>query len=116
MCAMRRPPRRVLVVDDSELMRAMLVDLIDSLDDFQVVAEASTGFQAIRLLHEKHPDIITLDIEMPDLGGLETLAYIMSESPRPVVMLSAGADATLDGESPTVRALELGAVDFVPKP
>jgi two-component system chemotaxis response regulator CheB len=99
------------VVDDSELMRALLVDLIDSLGDFQVVAEASTGFQAIRLLHETDPDIVTLDIEMPDLGGLETLAYIMSEAPRPVVIVSSHTQALAD-----LQAVDYGAVEVVSKP
>ncbi|HEX6694589.1 MAG TPA: chemotaxis-specific protein-glutamate methyltransferase CheB [Longimicrobiales bacterium] len=99
------------MVDDSELMRTLLVDIIDALDDFQVVAEASTGFQAIRLLHEKEPDIVTLDIEMPDLGGLETLAYIMSESPRPVVIVSSHTKALAD-----LQAVDYGAVEVVSKP
>ncbi len=109
-----RPPRRirrVLVVDDSELMRALLVDIIEDLDGYQVVAEASTGFQAIRLLHEFNPDIITLDIEMPDLGGLETLAYIMSEAPRPVVIVSSHTKAIAD-----LQAVDYGAVEVVSKP
>ena len=106
-----RGPRRVLVVDDSELMRALLVNVIDALDDFEVVAEASTGFQAIRILHEVNPDIITLDIEMPDLGGLETLAYIMSEAPRPVVIVSSHTQALAD-----LQAVDYGAVEVVSKP
>lgn len=106
-----RRARRVLVVDDSELMRKLLVGIIDALDDFEVVAEASTGFQAIRLLHEANPDIITLDIEMPDLGGLETLAYIMSEAPRPVVIVSSHTKAIAD-----LQAVDYGAVEVVSKP
>lgn len=109
-----RPPRRarrVLVVDDSELMRKLLIEIIDGLDDFEVVAEASTGFQAIRLVHEANPDIITLDIEMPDLGGLETLAYIMSEAPRPVVIVSSHTKAIAD-----LQAVDYGAVELVSKP
>jgi two-component system chemotaxis response regulator CheB len=106
-----RRARRVLVVDDSELMRKLLIDIIDKLDDFEVVAEASTGFQAIRLVHEVNPDIITLDIEMPDLGGLETLAYIMSEAPRPVVIVSSHTQALAD-----LQAVDYGAVEVVSKP
>ncbi|MEO5511112.1 MAG: chemotaxis-specific protein-glutamate methyltransferase CheB [Longimicrobiales bacterium] len=103
--------RRVLVVDDSELMRKLLVELIDSIDGYHVVAEASTGLQAIRLLHEFDPDIITLDIEMPDLNGLETLAYIMSESPRPVIIVSSHTKAMAD-----LQAVDYGAVEVVSKP
>lgn len=104
---------RVLVVDDSELFRELLVSLIESSGEYRVVARARTGFEAIRLVHEHDPDIVTLDLEMPDLGGLETLGYIMSESPRPVVILSAHSRA---GAPETLRALEYGAVDFVLKP
>jgi two-component system chemotaxis response regulator CheB len=89
----------------------LLVDIIDGMDEFQVVAEASTGFQAIRMLHEANPDIITLDIEMPDLGGLETLAYIMSEAPRPVVIVSSHTKAIAD-----LQAVDYGAVEVVSKP
>jgi two-component system chemotaxis response regulator CheB len=106
-----RRVRRVLVVDDSELMRALLVDIIDALDDYEVIAQAGTGFQAIRLVHECNPDVITLDIEMPDLGGLETLAYIMSEAPRPVVIVSSHTRAMAD-----LQAVDYGAVEVVSKP
>jgi two-component system chemotaxis response regulator CheB len=92
-------------------MRKLLIDIIDGLDDYEVVAEASTGFQAIRLVHEVNPDIITLDIEMPDLGGLETLAYIMSEAPRPVVIVSSHTQAIAD-----LQAVDYGAVEVVSKP
>lgn len=112
-----RPSRRrapgVLVVDDSALMRSVIKDLIAASGVYRVVGEAGTGYEAIRQVHALDPDIVTLDLEMPDLGGIETLGYIMSESPRPVVILSAHAEAA--GES-TLAALDLGAVDFVPKP
>ncbi|HSJ15957.1 MAG TPA: chemotaxis-specific protein-glutamate methyltransferase CheB [Longimicrobiales bacterium] len=106
-----RPPRRVLVVDDSELMRRLLREVIDAADDFEVVAEAGSGYQAIRLVHEHNPEIVTLDIEMPDLGGLETLAYIMSEAPRPVVIVSSHTEALAD-----MQAVDYGAVEVVAKP
>jgi two-component system chemotaxis response regulator CheB len=104
---------RVLVVEDNLLMRALIVELIESSPEFRVVAEAGTGYEAIRLIHEIEPDLVTLDLEMPDLGGLDTLGYIMSEAPRPVVILSAHSGA---GAEQAMRALEYGAVDFVPKP
>lgn len=110
----RRPGARratVLVVEDSALMREVVVDLIETSGEFQVVAQARTGYEAIRLVHEQNPDLVTLDLELPDLGGLDTLGYIMSEAPRPVVILSAHS-----GAEPTLRALDYGAVDFVVKP
>lgn len=104
---------RVLVVDDSAMFRAMLVEVIESTGEFEVCGQARTGFEAIRLVHQLDPELVTLDLEMPELGGLETLGYIMSEVPRPVVILSAHSDA---GAPETLRALEFGAVDFVLKP
>jgi len=104
-------PATVLVVEDSALMRRLVVDLIEGSGEFRVVAEARTGYEAIRLVHERDPDLITLDLELPDLGGLETLGYIMSEAPRPVIILSAHS-----GAEQTFRALDYGAVDFVVKP
>lgn len=110
----RRPRRsRVLVVDDSDLMRGLLREIIDDTDDFRVIGEARTGLEAIRLLHQLNPDIITLDIEMPDLNGLETLGYIMSEAPRPVVIISSHTGAIT---STAIRAYDFGALEIVPKP
>ncbi|HEX6939397.1 MAG TPA: chemotaxis-specific protein-glutamate methyltransferase CheB [Longimicrobiales bacterium] len=106
----RRPG--VLVVEDSALVRARIVDVIRDSGEFRVVGEAATGYEAIRRVHELDPDVVTLDLEMPDLGGLDTLGYIMSEVPRPVIILSAYAG---DAEA-TMQALDFGAVDFVPKP
>lgn len=111
--AVRRRRRRVLVVEDSALMRALIREAVDGMDGFRVVAEAATGYEAIRRVHELDPDIVTLDLEMPELGGLDTLAYVMSRTPRPVVILSAHSAR---GAEPTLRALELGAVDYVLKP
>lgn len=104
---------RVLVVDDSELFRGIVGDIIESTGEFTVCGHARNGFEAIRLVHQLQPDLVTLDLEMPDLGGLDTLGYIMSEAPRPVVILSAHGGA---GAPHTLRALEYGAVDFVLKP
>jgi two-component system, chemotaxis family, protein-glutamate methylesterase/glutaminase len=104
----------VLVVDDSALMRQIIRELIVESGEFEVVGVARNGFEALERVHALDPDIVTLDIEMPELDGLHALGYIMSETPRPVVMLSAAE--TVDGQDATVRALELGAVDFVRKP
>ena len=81
--------------------------------DFRVVGEARTGFEAIRLLHELNPDVVTLDLEMPDLGGLDTLGYIMSEAPRPVIVVSSHV---ADMAEPALLALEYGALEVVAKP
>ena len=106
--------RTVLVVDDSAFMRKLVSDIIDSSAEFRVVGTARNGYDALKQIHKLEPEIVTLDIEMPELDGIQTLGYIMSETPRPVVMLSAAASG--DGGDPTIRALELGAVDFVRKP
>lgn len=108
-----RRVRRVLVVDDSDLMRSLISGYIMDNEDFEVVGVAATGYEAIRLMHELDPDIVSLDLEMPDLGGLDTLGYIMSESPRPVVIVSSQTQAMTD---PGLSAMLYGAIDFVPKP
>jgi two-component system chemotaxis response regulator CheB len=94
-------------------MRRLIGELIAPAQEFRVVGTARHGLDALQQIHALDPDIVTLDIEMPKLDGLQALGYIMSEAPRPVVMLSAldGAGGAL-----TIRALELGAVDFVRKP
>lgn len=105
----------VLVVDDSAFMRKVISEIIETSEDFEVIGTARNGHDALKQIHALDPAIVTLDIEMPELDGLQTLGYIMSETPRPVVMLSAGE--TGDGaEALTIRALELGAVDFIRKP
>ena len=102
--------RTVLVVDDSAFMRRLVRELIESEPGFRVVGTAADGMDALEQVHRLQPDLVTLDVEMPGLDGLQVLGYVMSEAPRPVVMLSAGAPEL------TMRALELGAVDFVRKP
>ncbi len=109
-----RKPKTVLVVDDSALMRRVITDVIGGFEEFRVVGSAADGYAALEQIHALDPDLVTLDIEMPGLDGIATLGYIMSETPRAVVMLS-GADTTGDVDL-TLRALELGAVDFVRKP
>src|SRR6476646_7744858 len=108
----RRP--RVLVVDDSAFMRRLASQIIEGSGEFRVVGTARNGFDALKQIHALDPDLVTLDVDMPELDGLNALGYIMSEMPRPVVMLSAGT--TSSGQAATLRALELGAVDFVCKP
>jgi two-component system, chemotaxis family, protein-glutamate methylesterase/glutaminase len=104
----------VLVVDDSRLVRRVLVELLEASGEFSVAGEAEDGLDAIRKIHILNPDLVTLDVQMPGLDGLQVLGYVMSESPRPVVILTAAGDRHNDDL--TLRALELGAVDFVRKP
>ena len=106
--------RTVLVVDDSPLMLEVVRELVDGFEGFRVIGVARDGAEAARLVHEFDPAIVTLDIEMPGVDGLAALGYIMSEAPRPVIMLSAAT--TRGAVDLTIRALELGAVDFVRKP
>src|SRR5690349_9763916 len=106
--------RTVLVVDDSAFMRKLVSEILATSGEFRVVGTARNGLDALKQIHALDPEIVTLDVEMPELDGLQTLGYIMSETPRPVIMLSA-LDSPNGGEL-TIRALELGAVDFVHKP
>jgi two-component system, chemotaxis family, protein-glutamate methylesterase/glutaminase len=108
-----RAARTVLIVDDSEMVRALLREYAEASGQFEVVGEAATGYQAIRLVHELDPGVVTLDLQMPDLGGIDALGYIMSEAPRPVVIVSSDAAAM---EDPALQALMVSGVEFVPKP
>ena len=105
--------RSVLIVDDSAFMRKLIAEMVGDHPDFCVIGIARDGVDAMQQLHRLAPDIVTLDLEMPRLDGLDVLQRIMAESPRPVVVLSAGGAQYRDA---TLRALELGAIDFVRKP
>ncbi|HJV46721.1 MAG TPA: chemotaxis response regulator protein-glutamate methylesterase [Bacillota bacterium] len=104
---------RVLVVDDSAFMRKMVSDLLSEDPSIEVIEKAKNGMEGVNKVKELAPDVVTLDIEMPVMNGLDALQYLMKNHPVPVVMLSS---LTQEGASETIRALELGAVDFVPKP
>ena len=104
----------VLVVDDSAFMRTLIAEMVESTGEYQVVGTAADGIQAISAVRSLNPDIVTLDIEMPRLDGLQALDTIMRELARPVVMLSAAGSER--GNEMTLRALERGAVEFVRKP
>jgi two-component system chemotaxis response regulator CheB len=104
----------VLVVDDSSFMRALISEMVESTREFRVVGTAADGIDAIEAIRSLAPDIVTLDIEMPRLDGLQALDTIMRDMPRPVVMLSAAGSER--GNEMTLRALERGAVEFVRKP
>jgi len=104
---------RVLIVDDSALVRKLLRDVISGDPEMEVVGTASNGVEAISAITALEPDVVTMDIHMPEMDGLTALEYIMRKHPLPVVMLSALAQK---GARPTLKALELGAVDFITKP
>ena len=104
---------RVLVADDSALMRSILLRELEADGDIEVVGLARDGVEALEKARESTPDVLTLDVEMPRLNGLQVLEQLMRDSPLPVVMVSA---LTSEGADTTIRALELGAVDFVLKP
>lgn len=104
---------RVVIADDSALMRKRLGEILNSDPDIEVVAVVRNGEEAVEAVHSLKPDVVTLDVEMPILNGIEALGYIMSEHPVPCVMISA---FTAEGTKETIRALEFGAIDFVTKP
>lgn len=103
---------RVLIADDSAFMRKVLSDLFKSQSDFEVVGTAVNGQDAIEKVKKFQPDVLTLDVIMPVMDGLNALAVIMEQCPLPVVMVSS---TTQKGTNETIRALALGAVDFVSK-
>lgn len=104
---------RVVVVDDSALIRNLLKEIINSQKDMEVVGLAPDPLIAREIIRNENPDVITLDVEMPKMDGLEFLERLMRLKPTPVVMISS---LTERGSETTLRALELGAVDFVAKP
>lgn len=106
-------PIRVLVVDDSALIRRILRDMISAEADIEVVGSASDGEQGARMVEQLRPDVVTMDVEMPNLSGLEALKRIMSRTPVPVIMVSS---LTFGGAHETIEALHSGAFDFVCKP
>jgi two-component system chemotaxis response regulator CheB len=104
---------KVLVVDDSALVRKIITDILESDPQIKVVGTANNGKTAIFRNEELDPDVITMDIEMPILDGLSALKAIIEQKPKPVIMMSV---LTQHGAEATFRALEYGAIDFIPKP
>ena len=104
---------RVVVVDDSALIRSLLSSLINAQTDMECIGVANDPYQAREMIRNLNPDVITLDVEMPRMDGLDFLEKLMRLRPMPVVMVST---LTERGAETTLRALELGAVDFVAKP
>lgn len=110
---MKLEKTRVLVVDDSALVRSLLAEIIGRQPDMECVGVANDPLIAREMIRKLNPDVITLDIEMPKMDGIEFLSRLMRLRPIPVVMISTLSER---GAEITIRALELGAVDFVPKP
>jgi two-component system chemotaxis response regulator CheB len=108
----RGKPIRLLIADDSALMRKLMLSIFSAEPDFEVKT-AKNGDEALAVLHEFEPDVISLDINMPGTNGLRCLERIMIERPTPVVMFSS---MTEEGAAETLEALSLGAVDYMPKP
>ncbi len=103
---------RVLVVDDSAFVRKAIERMLGTVDDIEVVGFAADGEEGLAKARELRPDVVTLDVKMPRLGGLETLERLMAEQPVPVLLMST---LTQEGAEVTLRGLELGAMDFVDK-
>ncbi|RTR04434.1 protein-glutamate methylesterase/protein-glutamine glutaminase [Halomonas nitroreducens] len=110
---MSAPRIKVLCVDDSALIRDLLTEIINSQPDMEVVAVAPDPIAARDLIKQHNPDVLTLDVEMPRMDGLDFLERLMRLRPMPVLMVSSLTQA---GSEITLRALELGALDFVAKP
>jgi two-component system chemotaxis response regulator CheB len=104
---------RVLIVDDSAFMRKVLETIFNADELLQVVGHAKDGREAVSLAESLKPDVITMDINMPHVDGLQATAEIMTTNPRPIVIVSSESK---EGAASTLRALELGAIDFVAKP
>lgn len=104
---------KVLVVDDSAVMRKLLAERVNAAPDLEVVGAAADAHEARELIKTLNPDVVTLDVQMPRMNGLEFLERLMRLRPTRVVMVSAFTEA---GSETTLRALELGAVDFIGKP
>ena len=103
---------KVLIVDDSAFIRKVLEMMINEDPECTVIGLAKNGKEGVEKAAELNPDVITLDVEMPVMNGLEALTNIMKNNPKPVIMISS---LTEEGAEITIKALEIGAVDFIPK-
>ncbi|MBI5575310.1 MAG: chemotaxis response regulator protein-glutamate methylesterase [Deltaproteobacteria bacterium] len=105
-------PVRVLIVDDSAFMRSALGKMLSSDPEVEVAGTARDGLDALDKVVQLKPDLVTMDVEMPRMDGIEALRRIMASNPVPVIMVSS---LTMAGAKATLEALEIGAVDFIPK-
>src|ERR1700732_3808953 len=113
MAASTLKKSRVLIVDDSAFMRKVLETILRTYENVQGVGHAKDGREAVRLSESLKPDVITMDINMPVMDGLQATAEIMTTNQRPIVVVSS---ESRQGAASTLRALELGAIEFVAKP
>ena len=110
---MRTPPVRVLVVDDSALMRKLIPQMLAGDESIAVVGTAMDGNFCLKKIEELKPDVVTLDLEMPGMNGIDTLKEIMRRNPVPVIVFSSHST---EGASVTMKALGLGAFTSSPSP
>lgn len=103
---------KVLVVDDSAFMRKAITSMLQEDPEIKVIGTARDGLEAVELVQKLKPDVVTMDVEMPRMDGISALKEIMQKCPVPVIMVSS---LTVEGAKVTLEALELGAVDFIPK-
>ena len=105
--------KKVLIVDDSKFFRRVVRQIITSSPSLEIVGEASNGVEALDMVAKTDPDVVTLDVNMPVMGGIKALKHLMIKSPKPTVMFSS---LTKEGASETFDALKFGAIDFITKP
>lgn len=103
---------KVLIVDDSAFMRSALTRMLEEDPEIKVIGQAGDGEEGLRKVEELNPDLVTLDLEMPRLDGIGMLERLMKTNPKPVLIVSS---LSVEGAEPTLRALEAGALDFIPK-
>jgi len=103
----------VVVTDDSAFMRRAIQKMLEKEPEIRVVGTAASGEEGIAMIERLRPDVVTMDVEMPGMGGLEAARAIVERRGPPIIMVSA---LTREGAETTLRALEIGAVDFIPKP
>ena len=103
---------KVLIVDDSAFMRNAISSMLRSDPELNVIGKARNGLEAIAMVKNLKPDIVTMDVEMPRMDGIQALRHIMHDNPLPVLMVSS---LTAEGAKATLEALDIGAVDFIPK-
>ncbi len=110
--AFEKKPIRVLIVDDSAFMRRVVKEMLESDSGIEVIGAAKNGQEGVEMTLELDPDVVTMDIEMPIMNGLEAIDAIMARSPRPILVLSS---ITSEGAEVTLEALDKGAADYVEK-